>query len=225
MKKNFILIILVLFLAFSPWLMHKAAKKIEKIRQTLCVHEHGYWKDKHHPKYFFDNQLAAAILEFMQEEKATNLVDFGCGAEGLYVKYFLTNGLLCEGFDGNPYCEKISKGLVKVKDLSQPFDLGRKYDWVMSLEVAEHIPAKFEKTLLENLDKHSEKGIIISWAKEGQKGIGHCNCRNNDYVKKVFLKMGYENDLETEAKIRKKAKYGWFKNTFMVFRKKEKSLL
>jgi len=224
MKKKFLLIFFIFLIAFSPYLMHKASRKIEKIRRQLCVDKHGFWRDKH-AKHFFDNKLAEAILEFLREEKAQTLVDFGCGAHGHYVKFFLDHNIICEGFDGNPYSPKISKGLVKVIDLSQPFDLGKKYDWVMSVEVAEHIPKEFERTLLENLDRHNVNGIILTWAVEGQKGIGHFNCRNNDYVKKVFLKMGYVNDLEAEEKIRKKAHYGWFKNSFMVFRKKEKSFL
>ncbi len=193
---------------------------IGKIKEKLWVHEHGFWK-RRRTEHFFDGPLAEAILEFLRLEKAKTLVDFGCGAEGLYVKYFLSHGIACEGFDGNPYSPKISKGLVKVKDLSQSFDLGKKYDWVMSLEVAEHIPARFEKILLENLDKHSINGIILSWAVEDQKdGLGHFNCRNNDYVKGIFASRGYFNDFEAEEKIRKNAHYGWFKNTFMVFRKK-----
>jgi len=61
--------------------------------------------------------------------------------------------------------------------------LSKKYDFAICFEVAEHIPKQFETTYLNNLIKHCKKGIVISWAIVGQKGIGHVNCQNNDYVK------------------------------------------
>ncbi len=47
----------------------------------------------------------------------------------------------------------------------QPFSrLLNKYDWIISLEVAEHIPAQFESIYIDNLVKHAKEGIILSWA-------------------------------------------------------------
>ena len=36
-------------------------------------------------------------------------------------------------------------------------------DWVLCLEVAEHIPRAFEERLLANLDSHNRRGIVMSW--------------------------------------------------------------
>lgn len=47
---------------------------------------------------------------------------------------------------------------MRYGDLSQPMHLGKKYEWVMSLEVAEHVPKKYEANFVENLIRHACKG-------------------------------------------------------------------
>lgn len=115
----------------------------------------------------------------------------------------------------------MTKGLCGVQDLSVPFYLGNTFDWVLSLEVGEHLPHQYETVFIENLMKHAEKGVILSWAVKGQGGAGHFNEQNNDYIKAKFAKYGYRNDVEAETKLRDKASVGWFKNTIMVFRKNQ----
>ena len=36
-------------------------------------------------------------------------------------------------------------------------------DWVLSLEVGEHVPSRYEDMYLRNLHAHNCKGIILSW--------------------------------------------------------------
>ncbi|MBI2743277.1 MAG: class I SAM-dependent methyltransferase [Chlamydiales bacterium] len=194
-------------------------KTRENLAQNL-VHEHGYWigTDILH-EHQFDRPLAAALAEFFKTEQATSVVDFGCGT-GEYVDHFLKEKINCEGYDGNPDSAKISNVPVKVVDLSQPFNLGRRFDWVLSIEVGEHLPKQFERTFIENLHQHNAKGVVLSWAVKGQGGFGHFNEQDNSYIKSIMLEQGYENDLEAEGKLRQAAKLPWFKNTLMVFRKK-----
>ncbi len=42
------------------------------------------------------------------------------------------------------------------------------YDWVISLELAEHVPWHYESAYLDNLGKHARRGIVLSWAHRGQ---------------------------------------------------------
>ena len=46
--------------------------------------------------------------------------------------------------DGNPITPKMTGGIGKVLDLSKRFDLEKKFDYVISVEVAEHIPKEYE---------------------------------------------------------------------------------
>jgi hypothetical protein len=48
-------------------------------------------------------------------------------------------------------------------------------DWIISLEVALHIPEKYEAVYLDNILRHATKRIILSWAVPGQGGISHIN--------------------------------------------------
>jgi hypothetical protein len=92
---------------------------------------------------------------------------------------------------------------------------------VLSLEVAEHLPVQYEDIFINNLDKLNKKGIVLSWALEGQGGDGHVNEKNNNYVKEKFKKLGYLNDVNAENKLRNATTNAWwFKKTIMVFRKK-----
>ncbi len=180
------------------------------------IHNHGYWEDE--SGHITDWALADALVDFFKNEKAKTIVDFGCG-KGDYVKHLLGADFICEGYDGNPLTEKMSDGVAKILDLSIRFDLKKQYDWVMSLEVGEHIPREFEKTLIDNIMRHAKNGIVLSWAVVGQGGKGHVNTRNNPYIKKIFAKHGWVNDVEAERSLRANSKLRWFKNTIMVFRR------
>ena len=137
-----------------------------------------------------------------------------------YVRVLLENGLQCEGYDGNPATPSLTNNLAKVIDLSIPFNLETKFDWVVSLEVGEHLPPQFETVFIENLIRHCSKGIILSWAVKGQGGHGHFNEQNNNYIKSIFVdKYGFTNDVTVEKELRKQAKLVHFKRTIMVFRK------
>ncbi len=164
-----------------------------------------------------DLKLAEAIVDFLKNENAQTVVDFGCG-DGDYVNYFIKNGLTAVGYDGNPVTELASGGTCFVQDLSISMDLHHQFDWVMSLETGEHLPQQYERIFIENLIRHVKKGLILSWAVKGQGGSGHFNEQNNDYIKAIFADLGWYNDIKAENQLREKATLSWFKNTVMVFR-------
>lgn len=166
----------------------------------------------------FDPSLANALVHFFKEQNVTSLVDFGCGMAD-YVLSFQKNGFYAEGYDGNPYTPQLTKGLAGVKDLSSHFYVGKDFDWVINLEVGESLPPQYEKTFLENLVRHSKKGIVLSWAIIGQGGTGHVNEQNNNAVKQKLAVYGFFNDLEAENKLRTQASLSWFKNSLMIFRR------
>jgi len=156
-------------------------------------------------------------VEFWKKEKVENILELGAGT-GTYAKLFKENGIFVSCYDGNPNTQELSEGRCGVIDLSKPLDFPQ-HEWVMSLEVGEHIPAEFESIFIDNLHKFNKKGLIISWAVVGQGGTAHVNNHNNDYIKAKFYALGYTTDEGAEKELRDKAFWGWFKNTVMVFRK------
>ena len=134
-----------------------------------------------------DEGLKKALRAFFEHEGVEKIADYGARTGG-YAKYFAEKGLSVRCFDGNPAVQEISGGACEELDLSQKFKM-EVFDWVMSLEVGEHIPAKFEEVFLDNLDRHNKHGIILSWAVEGQAGRDHVNTHNNDYIKEKMKSM------------------------------------
>jgi hypothetical protein len=117
---------------------------------------------------------------------------------GNYVKTFNQNNINAIGYDGNPNTPELTNNLCNTLDLSIPVKFNEPFDWVMSLEVGEHLPKKFEDIFIHNLHNNNKFGIILSWAIKGQGGHGHVNEQNNDYIKSKICKLGYINYLEIE---------------------------
>lgn len=124
------------------------------------ISNEGFWLTDDESGHCFDVPLATELKNFFNSIKCNNVLDLGCGP-GYYTKYFLNNNIECEGWDGNPNTPIISKGLCKVADLTQINKFDNK-DWVLSLEVGEHIPKEHESSFIQNLINHSKKGIILS---------------------------------------------------------------
>lgn len=185
----------------------------------MKIHTNGYWQGlESKSQHVYDNSLGDSLTNFFKSENVKSLVDFGCGM-GDYVKTFQKNNINAIGFDGNPNTPELTNNLCEVLDLSVPKKFDEPFDWVMSLEVGEHLPTQFEDIFIENLHNNNKYGIVLSWAVEGQGGDGHYNERNNDYIKSKICELGYINDIESENNLRKDSTLWWFKNTIMVFRK------
>ena len=122
---------------------------------------------------------------------------------GSYVQHFKKNKLNVSGYDGNPNTPKLTNNICDVLDLSKPIKFNTPFSWVMSLEVGEHLPKKFEDIFINNLHQNNKNGIVLSWAVKGQGGYGHFNEQNNDYIKSKICKLGYVNDIESENQLRK----------------------
>ena len=185
----------------------------------MSIHTNGYWEGlEANSQHIYDSSLGSSLTNFFKTENINNLVDFGCGM-GKYVKTFQENNINAIGYDGNPNTPELTNNLCKVLDLSVPKKFDEAFDWVMSLEVGEHLPEQFEDIFIENLHNNNKYGIVLSWAVKGQGGHGHFNEQNNDYIKSKICKLGYINDIKSENKLRADSTLRWFKKTIMVFRK------
>ena len=185
----------------------------------------GAWDNDTEEGHGVDEGLANGIAKFILQQRGKIVIDIGCG-NGFYTRVMNShNGISCAGFDGNPNTPEITHGVCRVADFSKPQYLGL-YDWVLSLEVGEHIPEEFEDIFLDNLCRHALTGIILSWAIPGQGGDGHVNCRDNKYIEDKLNERGFELDAECTNSLRQNSNTYpkpcyWFRDTLLVFRRRK----
>lgn len=170
-------------------------------------------------KHIYDKGLGSALVPFFQSRRARSILDLGAGA-GWYVQTLRKASLRAGCFDGNRAVREVSQGRCLQADLSEEHDLGQRWDWVMSIEVAEHVPHVFETTYLNNLERHSCKGIIISWAHPNQAGGGHVNCKTRKEVQDLFEERGFWHNASGTSWLRRKAHHWWIQLNIMVFERK-----
>ncbi len=121
-----------------------------------------------------------------------SVVDVGCGI-GSWLKVFADNNVSITGIDGTYVNKKLlyidEKNFIE-HDLRKPLDLGRKFDLVISLEVAEHLPPENADDFVKSLASLGDT-IIFSAAIRGQGGHKHLNENDPAYWQKKFEKLGY----------------------------------
>lgn len=127
------------------------------------------------------------------EDLPRSLLDVGCGT-CTWLKAALDAGVIdVFGVDGVAIPEDslcISRSLFSQQDFTQPWTLGRRFDAVLCLEVAEHLDKVHADHLLDTLVAHADT-VIFSAACPGQRGQHHVNCQWPDWWQKRFNDRGY----------------------------------
>ena len=197
-------------------------QKARKLGQTLCetnanraVSETGGYCTKSVSSYKFDKNFAEALSSYLVGKRVAN---FGEGS-GKYREHIITLNKVksYDGFDGAPFVEENTDGKLKFLDLSLPIYHLQPYDWIISVEVAEHIPKEFESIYVDNIVRHAKEGIIISWAIPGQIGLEHVNLRSFEYVKSLFESKGYRHLENDSKKLKESSKFGWIRQNLNIF--------
>lgn len=144
-----------------------------------------------------------------------SVLDLGCGV-GHYERPLTSCNLTWRGFDGAASIEEATGGRVRWADLSVPIDVGAS-DWVLSLEVGEHLPQRFAATFVDNLVRHARRGILMSWALPEQVGSHHVNNRPQEAVVADFVARGFVLDVEGTRAMRAAVKVTWLRHTALLF--------
>ena len=163
---------------------------------------------------------------FVSKRPNATVTELGCGI-GNYARHLATGGYglrWVDCSDGNPTIEAQTRGLCITRNLVQPQDDLPRADFAYSLEVAEHIPKRFEEELLKNLDRANKRGLVLSWSNSicVSEGAGqHVNCRSVPKVIALMRARGYAHEPEAQAKARAAVKACrsalWLVKTLMVF--------
>eukprot|EP00434_Breviolum_minutum_P031357 symbB.v1.2.027728.t1/scaffold2866.1/size70932/4 len=172
-------------------------------------------------EYQLDKGLLQGMLRMFSLDSV--VADFGAGS-GQYAKWLNDTGPVIDGlvtamaFDGSPDIHLVTKGQVALADLGQPLNLWRRFDWSFCLEVAEHLPSTLTPTFLANLDKHTENGLIITWARPGLQGLGTANPLTQDQALELIRQhTGLTHfDQELTAALRASASIPHIADTLLV---------
>jgi len=154
----------------------------------------SYYLPKHHG--VADGIVVAVLARLLLRRAADggprfwSVSDFGAGV-GQYGHALLSfDDYPYTGYDGAGNAEEVSGGFLRFVDFTLQLCLPRT-DWVLSLEVGEHVPHEQEASYVRNLHRHNCRGIILSWAKPRQSGHAHINNHRKEYVISLFEELGY----------------------------------
>lgn len=136
-------------------------------------------------------EVVPIIMELL---KPKSIIDVGCGI-GTWLSVFEDFGVKdIVGIDGE-YVDRnllhISEDKFIPKDLTKPLKLDRKFDLVVCLEVAEHLPEAVADTFIEGLVSLGDF-ILFSAAIPGQGGEGHLNEQWPTYWQSKFKQHGFD---------------------------------
>ena len=166
-----------------------------------------------------------------------SLIDIGAGV-GQYGRSLkgIDPSHRYRAYDGAGNIERATSGFVHWTDMTRPDLALPKADWVMSLEVGEHISSTREQHFVRNLHAHNCRGVVVSWGQLGQWGRGHINNHGQQYLIKTFAELGYVFEHEATMILRRKhgvkerrsnntderglsGPYFWFATSLFVFRR------
>jgi predicted RNA methylase len=135
---------------------------------------------EHHPTVVLSASVVAPIV--MEQLAPHSALDLGCGwgewLDALGIEDVLGVDIASE-----------REGVVR-HDLTEPLDLGRTFDLVISLETAEHLPEAAADTYVESISRHTADAVLFSAAVPGQEGLHHINCQPHEYWHEKFEEYG-----------------------------------
>jgi hypothetical protein len=182
------------------------------------ISETGVWSEEEQHAHIFSYNVARFVAKLLSPYSQNyDLYDFGCG-NGKYLQYFGDVGLLAMGFDG--YEPILNDVIFNKIDLTKTIKISEP-DNILCLEVWEHIPPQYEDVFVDNLVNNLKGYLILSVAVEGQEGLGHVNCRSNEYVIEKLQSKGLKYNEHLTNEIRKEPEnyVAYFRETLMVFEK------
>ena len=135
-------------------------------------------------------RVVPLVLELVSP---SSVVDVGCGV-GSWLAVFRERGVrTILGIDG----EYVDRGRLEIphecfraRDVTRPLDVVERFDLVVTLEVAEHLPPECAEGFVESLTRMAPV-VMFSAAIPGQGGTHHVNEQWPDYWAGLFGNRDY----------------------------------
>jgi len=164
-------------------------------------------------------EVIPIVREFIDPQ---SVVDVGCGAGGWLAEFTRLGVRDVFGLDGpwvKPSQLLIPQDRFQVADLTEPIRFGRRFDLVINLEVAEHLPSDRAETLVGSLVGLGDV-ILFSAAIPFQGGQNHVNEQWPDYWAQLFAKHGFSfvDCLRARIWTNQAVEWWYVQNIFLVVR-------
>ncbi|WP_435066122.1 glycosyltransferase domain-containing protein [Halobaculum sp. EA56] len=183
------------------------------------IYEAGYYEKRRYDPFRAEARHMGQVFDEVFEPNS--VIDFGC-AIGAYLEPFHEKGIKIHGVEANSSAFEyavVPRGNLTQHDLREPFRTEQQYDLVISIEVAEHIPAKYADTYVDTLTKAGDT-VVMSAAPPGQGGTHHVNEKPRKYWIEKMNQRGFEYDSDAVASVRTRANTDVFSHVpenIMVF--------
>jgi 2-polyprenyl-3-methyl-5-hydroxy-6-metoxy-1,4-benzoquinol methylase len=185
------------------------------------IYDRSFYEEANEEKRKSSRKVAAVINSFLE---FNSVLDIGCGC-GLYLAEFQRLGKETLGCEASSDAIKMAPPDVTVFfcDVTRPILLNRRFDLVLSIEVAEHIRKSASGQLVRNCTAYGDT-VVFTAAPRGQGGIGHINEQPYKFWTDLFAANHFRYRREFSEKIRsvmKKEKVvEWIARNLMVFTRK-----
>jgi SAM-dependent methyltransferase len=197
------------------------------ISGLLMTHDDIY-DDEYYDSFEFEEaeRSAGPIARSILRDFAPKMVlDVGCGT-GAMLATLAAQGIEVAGLEYSEaalkHCHR--RGLnVRKFDLesSHPPPIAPRFDLVMCLEVAEHLPSHLADRLVDFLTSHG-RAVVFSAATPGQGGRDHVNEQPHEYWIEKFAERRFEHaselSLAWRAEWERQGTAWWYFRNLMLFR-------
>jgi SAM-dependent methyltransferase len=139
-------------------------------------------------------QTASIVVPMLLENLSPqSVLDVGCGT-GAWLNEFWRRGVRdVRGVEGNWAPTEFldfPPSLVERANATSGFNLGRRFELVISVEVAEHLEQASSRRFVEDLTRHGDV-VYFTAAIPGQGGTNHLNEQWPDYWASLFAEEGF----------------------------------
>jgi SAM-dependent methyltransferase len=135
---------------------------------------------------------SAAFRAIFADSLPKSILDVGCG-QGTWLRAALDLGVSdVLGLDGVNIPEDhlfIPAHLFRQQDLTQPWNLERRFEVAICVEVAEHLDKSAAEDLIGSITRHTD--VVVFSASPFEGGQHHVNCQWPAYWQRLFNNCGF----------------------------------
>ncbi len=155
------------------------------------IYDDQFFRERNAATRYSAEKVLEIVANVIPEIKSAT--DVGCGV-GTWLSVLSDRGVdVVRGFDGhwvNQELLEVSKESFVESDLQHALQCNERFDLAISLEVAEHLPAKCADTFVESLTRLSDF-VLFSAAIPFQGGVNHLNEQWQSYWAEKFESQDY----------------------------------